>query len=79
MQKQVSERAMQARINRKLAQEGQKLMKTQPHSRDRGELGRWYIVDEKTNTIAAHGIDALDGLASELGTLKAGETLEAAQ
>lgn len=77
MQKQVSERAMQARINRKLAQEGKKLMKTQPHSRDRGELGRWYIVDEKTNAIAAHGIDALDGLAGELGTLKAGETLEA--
>ena len=76
MQKKVSERAMQARINRKLAQEGQKLMKTQPHSRDRGELGRWYIVDENTNTIAAHGIDTLEALASELGTLKAGETLE---
>ena len=76
MQKIISERAMQARINRKLAHDGQKLAKTQPHSRHRGELGRWYIVDENTNAITAHGIDDLSKLANELGMLKAGEVLD---
>jgi len=74
MKIEVSDRALMARINRKLAKEGQKLKKTQPTSKWASELGEFYIVDEKLNTIDATHVD-LEKLASELSVLKAGERI----
>lgn len=75
MQKIVSERAMMARINRRLAKEGQKLCKTPPQSRWFNDLGAFHIVNENQNVIEAQHVD-LEELAKELGTLKPGEVLE---
>jgi len=75
MQKRLNERAMMARINRKLATKGQKIVRTPPNSHWFNELGRFHIVDRNLNAITAHGIDDLEGLSKELGTLKPGEVI----
>jgi hypothetical protein len=69
----VTESAMIERINRKLDKEGQKLHKADTAA---GDLGRFYIVDVATNSVAAQGMDSLDALAVEVGALYPGETLE---
>lgn len=49
--KTVSVNAVEKRINRKLAHEGQQLRKTRPGSNDRIALGEYYIVDLATNRL----------------------------
>ncbi|WP_163650763.1 hypothetical protein [Modicisalibacter sp. 'Wilcox'] len=69
MKKPVSERAMMARINRKLESEGdQRLRKTR--QRWVGELGSYHLVDENLNTVAAHHIESLEEFAAEIGVIK---------
>ncbi len=70
----VSDRALRARINRKLAHDEQQLHSTQPGSRARAELGEFYV-----RTIGA-GIwpdhVALEDYGRELGVLQDFEELE---
>ncbi|MFN2411124.1 MAG: hypothetical protein ABR539_12650 [Halomonas sp.] len=73
MKKTVSERAMMSRINRKLSKEGKKLYKTPEHSKNRNDLGRFHIMDEFNGKMSQYGIERLDNLAYEMGTLKPGE------
>lgn len=76
--KMVSERAVLARLNRKLAKEQQKVCTTKEDSRGFGETGRYYVVDLNRNTIVIKGLhyDGLERLAKEEGCLKEYEALE---
>ena len=70
----VSERALFARVNRKLAQEGETLRRSRADSRWLNETGALYVVDLRRNTIVAMHID-LAAYAAELGVLKPYEQL----
>ena len=74
MKKKVSERALMARINRKLAREQQQLMKCKQDSRDHAALGDYYLVDLATNSITAQNMD-LGDLGRELECLAGYEEL----
>lgn len=73
----VSERALFARINRKLAKDGQVLRKCKQDSTWHGELGNYYIVDANKNFIAAKDCD-LKVLGREVGCLSEWEQLDPA-
>lgn len=64
---QLSERALVARINRRLNREGQTLRLCREDSRWFLELGRYYIVDDRNN-ITAQGV-SLEALAADLGVM----------
>lgn len=69
MKKPVSERAMTARINRKLAKEGsRKLHKTRAGQVD--VLGAYHIVDEEKGEVVEHHIDGLETVAEAVGVMK---------
>ena len=72
----VSERALIARINRKLP-EHEKLKKLRG-SRWEHDLGQYYIIDQNMNAILHKHID-IEELARELGALKPWESLVADQ
>lgn len=74
MKIQLSERAVQTRINRKLRERNQKLRKATP--RAALELGRFYIVDNDLGSVVSHGIDDLTDLAQELDALEPFEEVE---
>ena len=76
MKKKLTERALIARINRKLANDSQALKKCRENSQWFNELGYYYIVDETLNTITAQNIK-LDKLGKELGVLAEFEELAA--
>lgn len=65
----VTSRALEARVRRKLASDGQKLCKAREGTRAYQDLGRYYIVDIANNTVEASGIDDLEPMARELGLL----------
>ena len=69
----VSDRTIIQRINRKLASENQKLKK-RGHGQRRGDLGDYYIVDSRNNSIMATHVDLM-GLGQELEVLDLGETI----
>ena len=71
----VSERALFARVNRKLAKEGQMLRRCKESSRAFSDLGYLYIVDTHSNTIIALNCD-LENLAREVGAIAHWERLE---
>jgi hypothetical protein len=72
---QITERALLARVNRKLNHDGERL-KSCPASRaSYSELGDYYIVDLGRNTITAQHVDLL-ALALDLGCIKPYEELE---
>ena len=72
----VSMAALMARINRKLARDGEHLKATRSE-RDRPELGDYYIVDINRNTVVAkHRYP--EELAREIGVLKPYEALREA-
>lgn len=80
MKKPVSQRALLARINRRLVkagEHGQQMKSCSPRSRWHDDLGNYYIIDLETNAIAASGIDDLEAWArSEMdGILKPFETV----
>ncbi len=69
----ISERALIARINRKLKPEGEKL-KTLRGERWFSDLGRYYTVDENRNAVRDTHVN-LEDWGRELGVLKAWERL----
>ena len=77
MKAKISERALVARIRRKLAKDGETLNACRADSRWHSELGYWYIVDTNTNFITARHCD-LETLGREVGALKPFEELDTA-
>ena len=71
----VSERALLARLNRKLAAENLTVKKCAESSRWHSNLGDYYCVDMALNTITASHI-GLEGWGREYGCLKGFEELE---
>jgi hypothetical protein len=76
----VSERALMARVNRKLRHKHEQVRKARgfwdgPRYYDHPELGRYYVVSHSSNTIEAMDID-LESLARDLGVLAAWEKME---
>ena len=67
----VLEKAVIARINRRLAHTEQKLHKSRRWNSD---LRNYYIIDWRFNTVAA-AYDSLDEVAREVGALEDHETL----
>lgn len=69
----VSKRALMARINRKLARDGQRLHETRANSRWLNDLGYFYIVDDR-NYLVATWLD-LKELGREERVLRDGESV----
>jgi hypothetical protein len=74
MKAQISERALLARINRKLASEYQIVKKCRKDSKWHNRLGDYYHVDFFSNGILGMDED-LEELGTELGVLKPWEQL----
>ena len=72
--KPVSEKALRARINRKLAHDHEALRRCRTTSRDWATLGNWYIVDVYRNAITDKHVD-LETCAKDLGVLGEDEVL----
>ena len=70
----VSERALIQRINRKLSKESKALKTSREKSVGFQITGRFYIVDDSRDSVAATDIK-LEGLGRELNVLKAYEEL----
>ena len=70
----ISERALLARINRRLAKDDQKLLKCRADTRAYADLGDWYIVSQSTNAVEAAHVD-LEQLAQELKCIRSFEAL----
>lgn len=75
MKAKITERALFARIDRKLAKDGERLRRCRSDSRAYAELGDYYIVNQSANTITAQHC-TLEGLAKELDLLADWEELE---
>jgi len=71
----VSERALIQRLNRKLAEEGQRIKKTIDGTRARIELGKFFIVDTKYRGCSHKNID-LEAWGRKHSALAEWETLE---
>lgn len=71
----VSERAIVARINRKLAKEMQSLRRCREDSRGFNDLGSFYILDLHRNSVEAMHVD-VKKLARELDVIADFETIE---
>ena len=70
----ISERALVARIKRRLAADGSQLLAARPDSRQAREVGRFYVVDSRQVVTQTH-VD-LTRFAKDLGVLHAWERLE---
>tara|TARA_B100001059_G_scaffold212378_2_gene227370 strand:+ start:390 stop:620 length:231 start_codon:yes stop_codon:yes gene_type:complete len=75
MKAKLTERALFARVDRKLQKEGERLRRNREGTRAHDELGSYYVVASDRNTIEATNID-LQKLAKELGVLADWEELE---
>ena len=77
MQVLVSERALVARINRKLRPDFEALRRCRPDNRAYHELGDYYVVDTYRNAVGRHGMDRaeLEVYGRELDCLKQWEKL----
>lgn len=71
----ISERALLARINRKLKQDNEQLRKCKVDSRGYGELGDYYAIDLNRNTVTATHVD-LSKWGKEMKVLADFEVLE---
>ena len=71
----VTERALLARINRKLEKEGSLIKKCRRNSRSWHVLGDYYEIDIQINGVVSYNVD-LEDRARELGCLKGYENLE---
>ena len=69
----VSERAVLARVNRRLARDGERLKKWRP--RDGWKTGSYYRLDVNRNWVRDDRV-GLEDFARELGVLGSGETIE---
>ncbi len=72
----ITERALMARINRKLTREGSCLRKTGYNSQWYSTTGRYYVYQPHTRQMATN--QDLEKLGRELGVITNGEMLEAA-
>ena len=68
----VSERALQKRINRQLAKENERLVKSKG-LKAKTELGEWYIINGINNILAWHC--EIEKLGREIGVFKPSESL----
>jgi hypothetical protein len=69
-----SRRAVEARVRRRLARDGQALGKCPENSRWRSDLGDYFVTDAATRfTVRTHL--CLDDLAREVGALRPTETI----
>lgn len=71
----VTEKAVVARIRRKLASDGESLRRCRPNSRSYHELGDWYTTDDRIGAVIHKGINIAE-LAKELGVLKDWEEID---
>lgn len=71
----ISERALVARINRKLDHSDEALKKCRVNSRWYSTLGDYYLVNNQSNTIVAYHVD-IEDLARNCGVLNEWEVLE---
>ena len=63
----ISERALVARVNRKLAKDGERLHQCSENSKWFNELGRYFVTDQR-NYISAKYVP-INQLAKELGAI----------
>lgn len=70
---QVSERALEYRVRRKLSKEGKLLCRVRPDSKWYQIYGPFYVIEN--SGIECHGCQ-LDNLATDIGVMKPYETLE---
>lgn len=70
----VTERALAARIDRKLNQEGSRLKKARPGTRANLDLGDYYVVNSNEGGAWPTHVD-LEEYGRELGVLRTGEKL----
>ncbi len=68
----VSERALQKRINRQLAKENERLVKSKG-LKAKTELGEWYIINDINQAVAWHC--EIEKLGREMGVLKPSENI----
>ena len=71
MKRKITLRALEQRINRKLAKENRRLCKARENTSDYNELGPYYTVNSYTNTVDGFRIhlDGLVEMAKELGAM----------
>ncbi len=74
MKKTITERALFARVDRRLKKDGDFLRRCRQDSKAYAELGSYYIVSSNNVVTAQHC--SLEGLAKELGVLADWEVLE---
>lgn len=72
--KPVAERALVARLNRRLAKRAERLMRCSPRSRWFGDLGAYYVVSYEQGTVVARHC-LLEELAFEHGVMAPHEVL----
>ena len=70
----IKDRALAARIHRKLMKEGQQLCKCRPGTATHKQLGDYYIVDQFQALLSTH--QDLETLGRKMGMLKPYEKLE---
>lgn len=68
-------RAVEARINRKLARDHQKLCKARPDSRLHSNVGRYYVLDTYRNEVMWMNVNLLN-FANELNVIAQWEVLK---
>lgn len=75
MKTKITLRVLEQRIGRQLSKDNQSLHTTRIRRRTIESLGPYYIVNENTNSISAHGIypDQLVEIGKEMGVLSAWE------
>lgn len=78
MKTKITLQALEKRIGRRLSKDNQSLHKTRIRKRTLESLGPYYIVNDNTNAIAAHGIlpARLVEMAKEMDALAAWEEVE---
>lgn len=70
----VTRTALIARVNRRLAKQGESLRQCSENKRDHSRLGDVYVIDLAHNAVIAKNVD-LQRFAKKLGALKPGESL----
>ena len=78
MKTKITLKALEQRIGRQLSKDNQSLHMTRIRGRTIESLGPYYIVNDNTNSIAAHGIypDRLVEIGKEMDALAAWEMVE---
>lgn len=71
----VAERALLARVNRRLAKDGKTLRRNRPTDACFKELGRFTLIDTGRGAVVEHHVD-LETLARQLGVLESWEEIQ---